>query len=211
MKNKWIIIMFVCCFLFGNNAGAQHFVGATSGYSINTMSSSLNEELSSISSLKNFGLVYKYYGEKWVGLQAGFNYTEKGYHRDSTSERLYQILEIPFVTQFHCEFWKLRVLANAGLYGSYTLSAENTTFYPTEPNKEPTTDDYTFLSTDRRFDYGLRFGAGLAIMLQPIEIQFEFNYSVGLGYTHKPVNPPNKTVYNSLRQMIFSVGVLITL
>ena len=211
MKNKRLILLIACCCCLGSKAFAQHFVGVTGGYSINSMMSSLNEDLGNVSSWNNYGLMYKYYGGKWVGIQTGINYLEKGYQRDSTSERRYQILEVPFVTQLHYEFWKLRAIANAGVYASYALSADNTTLYPNEPNKKPTTDEYTFSSTDYRFDYGLRFGGGLALMLHPVEIQFEFNYSVGLNFTHKPVNPPNRTVYNQLTQMVFSVGVLIAL
>ncbi len=187
----------------------RHFIGASGGYSINNMSSSVYEDLRSTGNWVNYGVIYKYYNPKWVGLQTGINYTERGYQRDSTSKRIYQTLELPFVSQFHVEVWKFRIMANAGLFVAYSLSAEDTYLYP--PEEEGKKEKYTFQSTDNRFDYGLRFGAGLGLMLYPVEVQFEFNYALGLGYVHEPLIPNQTTIYNRLSQMIFSVGVLIAL
>jgi hypothetical protein len=210
MKNsatKILLLISLC--LAGSSLSAQHFIGASAGYSINTLSSSIYEDFRSMKSWKNYGLVYKYYAGKWVGIQTGFNYTEKGFQGDSTYVRRYQVVEIPFVSQFHYEVWKLRAIANAGLYAAYSISAENTFFdLAGGPNRD---ESYTFQSTDRRFDYGLRLGAGVGVMLQPVEILLEFNYSIGFGYIHKPVNPPQITTYNRLSQMIFSLCFLIAL
>ncbi len=192
-------------------AAAQHFIGLSEGYSLNNMSSSIREDFRMVASWKNVGLLYKYYGGKWVGIQAGVNYAEKGYQRDSTAIRRYQTVEIPFVTQFHYEFWKLRAVANAGLYGAYLLSAEDTYLQSDIPERVGTKENYTFQSTDYRIDYGLRLGAGLGVVLHPVEIQFEFNYALGLAYVRKPLISGETTIFNRFSQMIVSVGVLIAL
>jgi hypothetical protein len=52
----------------------------------------------------------------------------------------------------------------------------------------------------------LRFGAGLALLLRPLERQFDFNYSVGLGYLYDP-DASQYTTYNRLSQMVFSTSI----
>ena len=82
MKSRKIkIITIICCCLTGSEAAAQHFLGATAGYGLNTMSSTRNEDLGNVNSFKNYGWTYKYYSGKWVGIQLGINYAEKGYLR----------------------------------------------------------------------------------------------------------------------------------
>lgn len=219
MKSSIIKIVIIgCCGLVSNNATAQHFIGATGGYGINTMTSTRNEALSSVGSLKNFGLVYKYYSGKWVGIQVGVNYAEKGYMRNvreyydlqdlekgfdliDISSRHFQLVDVPFVTQFHYELWKFRAVANAGVYASYILRSQSVALQP-----DVTPDNFDF----NKFDYGLRFGGGLAFMLHPLEIQVEFAYSVGLGYIYD-AQVQGYTVYNRLSQMLISTTVFFTL
>jgi hypothetical protein len=218
MKNNFLkIFLLIACGFVGSNLTAQHFIGVTGGYGLNTLSSSISgESFGNVGSALNYGLVYKYYSGKWVGIQAGINYTEKGYLNyerelvpDSDkinlidkSSRRFQMIEVPFVTQFHYELWKLRAIANAGVYGAYLLSAESKAILPDAP-----LDNYSF----NHFDYGLRFGGGIAILLPPIELQFEFNYSVGLGYVYDTYARSNFATYNRLSQMLFSASVFFAL
>ncbi|MDR3350260.1 MAG: PorT family protein [Prevotellaceae bacterium] len=217
-SRKTTIIILCCCCLAGGKAAAQHFIGVTGGYGVNTISSTRHEELGNVSSLKNYGLTYKYYSGKWVGIQVGINYSEKGYLRNireyydleypekgydlaGVSSRHFQLVEVPFVTQFHLELWKLRAMANAGLYGSYILRSQSVAL---RPGFLP--DDFEY----NHFDYGLHFGAGLALLLHPLEIQFDFNYSIGLGYLYDP-HVQGYTVYNRLSQMLLSATVFFVL
>ncbi|MDR2801742.1 MAG: PorT family protein [Prevotellaceae bacterium] len=218
MKNKIIIILICCGCLAGGEAAAQHFIGVTSGYGINTMSSTRNEDLGNFNSLKNFGLVYKYYSGKWVGIQVGVNYAEKGYMRCAReyydqqdlekgydlvdiSSRRFQLVDVPFVTQFHYEVWKIRAMANAGVYGSYILRSQSAALHP-----DFSPDEFEF----NNFDYGLRFGGGLSFMLHPLEIQLDFAYSIGLGYIYDS-HVQGYTVYNRLSQMLISATVFFAL
>ncbi|MDR2359290.1 MAG: PorT family protein [Prevotellaceae bacterium] len=218
MKSRKISILIICCCLAGSEATAQHFIGATGGYGLNTMSSTRNEDLGNVNSFKNYGLAYKYYSGKWVGIQVGINYAEKGYLRYTRayydqqdlekgydlvdiSSRRFQLVEVPFVTQFHYELWRIRAIANAGVYGSYILRSQSVALHP---DFQP--DNFDF----NKFDYGLRFGAGLAFMLHPLEIQLDFAYSIGLGYIYDP-NVQGYTVYNRLSQMLLSATVFFVL
>jgi hypothetical protein len=216
MNNRLKILLTAICCAAWSVLPAQHFIGVTGGYNINTLSSSISEDLGSLKGFNTYGLVYKYYGGNWVGIQTGVNYSEKGYLRyiripepvpdnldkfrlEERSSRRFQVVEVPFVTQFHYELWLLRAMANVGLYGTYLLKDESVAI---APNAEVETMKYN------NFDYGLRFGAGLALMLRPLEIQFEFNYSVGLGYLYDPHACPY-TTYNRLSQMVFSTSIFI--
>lgn len=218
MKSRKISILIICCCLAGSEAAAQHFLGATAGYGLNTMSSTRNEDLGNVNSFKNYGLTYKYYSGKWVGIQFGINYAEKGYLRYTReyydqqdlekgydlvdiSSRRFQLVEAPFVTQFHYELWRIRAIANAGVYGSYILRSQSVSLHP-----EFSPDDFAF----NKFDYGLRFGAGLAFMLHPLEIQVDFAYSIGLGYIYD-ANIQGYTIYNRLSQMLLSATVFFVL
>jgi len=216
VKTKFLVILLFCCSAWSaNHAVAQHFLGVSGGYSISSLQSSLYEDLRSTSSWVNYGVIYKYLSPKWVGIQTGVNYTERGFQRDSTMKRMYQIVEVPFVSQFHYELWKLRAIANAGVFASYAWSANEARLYP--PEKAGPPENYTFQPTDNRFDYGLRFGAGLGVILRPVEIQFEFNYAIGLSNIHDPKKgsiydiPYDYTIYHRFSQMVFSIGVLIAL
>jgi hypothetical protein len=220
MNTKWLqlILLVVCCSGAGS-LRAQHFIGVVGGYGINTMTSSMRgDDYGTVSSANNYGLVYKYYRGQWVGIQVGLHYAEKGYLRNrriyndpehpetfvlqGLSTRRFQMIEVPFMTQFHYELWKIRAVGNAGLYGACLLSAKSDFFYPDAPENEYERNEFN------TFDYGLRFGGGLGLMLHPLEIQFEFNYSVGLAYTYAPDSPLfNFTTYNRLSQMLVSVSV----
>jgi hypothetical protein len=204
-------------------ASAQHFIGVSSGYSVNSLSSSIHEDLRSVNSWNNYGIVYKFYGSipLWpegfgsyvgTGLHGAVNFTTRGYQRDSTAIFRYRAIEVPFMTHLHVSFWKIRLVAAGGLYVSYLLNGTQAELDPHVPTPVVLSEGaYSFQPADRRFDYGLRLGGGLALMLHPIEIQFDVHYAVGLGYIRNPVIPGEYTVYNRFSQMIVSVNAFIVL
>jgi hypothetical protein len=218
-----MVLLAGLCWMTAASASAQHFVGLSSGYAVNTLSSSIYEDFRSVDSWNNYGIVYKFYSHipLWpegfgarigTGLQSALNLTSRGYQRDSTAILRYTAIEVPFMTHLHLSFWRIRLIAAGGLYASYLLDGTQANLDPDAPTTIVISEGaYSFQPDDRRFDYGLRFGGGLALMLHPLEIQFEFNYAVGLGYVHKPVIPGKYTIYNRFSQMIFSVGAFIVL
>ncbi|MDR1681353.1 MAG: PorT family protein [Prevotellaceae bacterium] len=223
MNNSRTVFLLAICWLASMPAAAQHFVGVSGGYATNSLSSSIPNDLRPVSQWGNYGIVYKFYGSAplWpegavsrigTGLQSGINFTTRGYQRDSTAIFRYRAVEIPFMTHFHASFWKIRVIGAAGLYASYLLDGTQTDLDPLATTPTVIAEGaYSFQSIDRRFDYGLRFGGALALMLHPIEIQFELNYAIGLGYMRDPVIPGQYTVYYRFSQMIFSLNAFIVL
>ncbi|MDR0729983.1 MAG: PorT family protein [Prevotellaceae bacterium] len=223
MNNRRTVFLFVLCSLAAVAASAQHFIGVSSGYGINTLSSSIHADMRPVRSWNNYGIVYKFYGSAplWseglgahvgTGLQSAVNLTTRGYQRDSTAIFRYRAIEIPFMTHLHVSVWKFRLVGAAGLYMSYLLDGTQAELDPYVPTTVVVSEgDYAFQPTDRRFDYGLRFGGAIALMLHPVEIQFDIHYAVGLGYTHDPVVPGQFTVYNRFSQIIFAVNAFIVL
>ncbi|MDR2362183.1 MAG: PorT family protein [Prevotellaceae bacterium] len=223
MNNAKTILLIGLCSLTATSTTAQHFIGLSSGYAVNTLSTSIHEDIRSIHSWNNYGIIYKFYSRTplWpegagahvgTGLQSAINLTTRGYQRDSTAILRYRAIEIPFMTHLHISIWKFRLIGAAGLYVSYLLDGTQAELNPYVPTTIIISEEkYTFQPTDRRFDYGLRFGGGLALILHPLEIQFDIHYAIGLGYTHSPVIPGQFTVYNRFSQMILAINALIAL
>lgn len=188
-------------------ARSQHYIGIREGYSISGVGFNPAQRDTSTSQWLNMGLVYRYYNSKWVGLQTGINYSEKGFIWNDTTRR-YRVLELPLVSQFHAEIWHLRLLANAGAYMSYALSGEKTI---RSYDGTVVTSGYEFGERDRRFDYGLHLGAGLGFVFDPFELQFEFAYQYAFSYVMTPQVPGQQTLFTHFHQMIFSAVVLYRL
>jgi hypothetical protein len=184
-------------------SNAQHFIGIREGVSTSSVSFNPSRHDSSTFQTLNVGLVYKYYVTTWTGIQLGVNYAEKGFVLEDTTRR-YHILEVPFLSQFHAEIWRFRILANVGVYATYHLSAEETY---TE-NEEEMRRTYVFKGRDNRFEYGMHFGGGIGFMLHPFEVQFEVGYQYGLSYMLKPRYATERIMFTHFTQTIFSLAVL---
>jgi hypothetical protein len=183
---------------------AQHFIGVREGVSTSSVSFNPVRRDSATFQTLNVGLVYKYYITTWTGLQLGVNYAEKGYVLEDTTRR-YRVVEFPFLSQFHAELWRFRILANAGVYASYHLSAREIF----KENDKEVQRAYVFKGRDNRFEYGLHFGGGLGVMLHPIEVQFEVGYQYGLSYLLKPRYGDERMMFTHFTQLIFSAAVLV--
>ena len=185
-------------------SAAQHFIGIREGVSTSRVLFNPIRHDSTTFQALNVGLVYKHYIATWTGLQMGVNYAEKGYVLDDTTRR-FRILEVPFLSHFHAEVWRFRILANVGVYASCQLSAEESF----KDNDEDVHRGYTFKGRDNRFEYGTHFGGGVAFMLHPLEIQFEAGYQYGLSYLLKPRYANERMMFTHFTQTIFSVAVFV--
>lgn len=197
----------------------QHLIGIKAGYAMNNVFFSQSFDHKALTSAKNFGIYYTYYHSLWnsihlFGVETGLQYTEKGYksvsytepdtvkNRKGTegSERL-QCIEIPFVSQFHVDFWKMRLLANFGGFVSYTKSASFSSNVPD-----------SISSTYRKFGYGFIAGGGIALIFKPIEIHLEVNYKYTLSNLYDQKSFYTDTwVSTHPNQLIFNVGLFYRL
>lgn len=146
----------------------------------------------------NIGVLYTCYGKMfgympYFGFQTGLFYGQDGYefkkdketgeiieNVDGAIKATYTYLELPLMSHFHFDVWHLKFIINAGLYGAYRLDVERD-----GANLEP---EYTnkFYDYDRRFDYGVKAGAGFALVFDPIEFHVTATYRASLGTLYKP-------------------------
>ena len=205
------LFTFLCC----APSWSQHLVGVRSGYNISGIDYQRNDLPKTIPTYLNFSFLYTYYHPMWdqfpfFGLQVGVNYSEQGYcmpglHSVLLDTTRYRVLTIPVVSQFHIDFWKMRLLVNLGAFGGYRLSAKES-FY--EGEHERINRDYAYDCYDIRVDYGFIGGGGLSYRANPFEIHLECNYHYSLSMLYHPKKISNASyIYIYPHQLLFSVAL----
>lgn len=150
----------------------------------------------------NAGVTFTTYGKMfgympYFGMQIGLFYAREGYQFKYNEEKDYiynivgaekaliDVVEVPLLFQFHYDMWNMKIIAQVGCYGGYRLSIErfdtNVTRVPLKPEHQ-----YSFLETDRRWDYGIKGGGGIAFVYDPVEIQFMISYKHALASLYEP-------------------------
>ena len=181
----------------------QHLIGVRVGYNISGLDTRPDFSYKTISTSQNFSLVYTYYHSLWgtiklFGIQTGLSKQSQGY-LSPDGENTYETISIPLVSQFHFDFWKMRLLLNAGCFGGYRYSKSNY-------------DGSGFDDFDNKIDFGFIAGGGLAFILKPVEIHLEGNYQYSLSYLHDPKKySTTDYLFTYPKQLIFSVTLNIQL
>ena len=196
------IILLLTTLLKGQNR--EHLVGMRWGYNVSNVTFDPVKNHTAIKSTKNFSVLYTYYHDIWgaspyFGIQTGLSFWQTGYRLDNVEEKT-DLISLPLVSQFHLDFWKLRALVNLGGYGGYRLSK---TVY----NLSGTTNSAGvtgFDNLDNRVEFGI-----IAVVLKPVELQFEANYNYSLSYLYNP-RKLNATIpqYTYPNQLIFSISLM---
>ena len=148
----------------------------------------------------NFGVTVTTYGKMFgympfFGFQAGLFYAREGYQFEYNEERDYtykiegaekaliDVVEAPILFQFHYDMWNFKILAQLGCYAGYRLSIER---FPGKSGSVSEELKHSFTDTDRRWDYGIKGGAGFALVFEPIEIHFQAMYKHSLSSLYEP-------------------------
>ncbi len=189
-------------------------IGIQYGASMNSMSWNPKMEQSSTFSPINIGVTWTRYGKifgymPYFGIQVGVFYTQEGYKLkegysvSGAREAKMNIVEVPALAHCHFDFWKMKFLVNIGFYVSYRLDIErkaDSTLPPAFANN--------FLSTDHRWDYGLKGGGGLGFIFDPIEIHLTVMYKYGWGSLYD-ADYYSEYYYRfaHVSNLIFSIGV----
>ncbi|MCX4334530.1 MAG: porin family protein [Bacteroidales bacterium] len=139
----------------------------------------------------NFGVTWTRYGKMfgympYFGIQAGLFYAREGYSLDEGYEvegarnAIMDVVELPVLAHCHFDFWKMKLMVNLGFYAGYRLSIHRwgDGFHSDIAD--------SFLPTDRRFDYGIKGGAGFGFVFDPVEIHFNAMYKYGMSSLYKP-------------------------
>lgn len=142
----------------------------------------------------NFGVMYSRYGKMfnfmpYFGFQLGIFYTQEAFQLKGKDEESYtptlpgtgesyarmNVIEVPLLAHCHIDFWKMKILVNAGLYGGYRLSIQRSGEY--------VKDEFAnaFADYNHRMDFGVKAGAGFAFIFDPVEIHFQAMYKHSLS------------------------------
>jgi hypothetical protein len=150
---------------------------------------------STVMTRKNYAISYIYYHNLWksmpyFGFQAELYFQEQGYQLDE-NKVICETVEVPFISQFHIDFWKMRLLINAGGFAGYRKSKSD-----------------GFAETDYRYDAGFIGGAGLAFVLKPFEFHIEGNYHYSLTYLYDPQKSSQINLsFTHPNQLLLSFGI----
>lgn len=148
----------------------------------------------------NFGVTYTRYGKMfgympYFGFQLGLLYTQEGYQFKENSagvkdyicyayKATMEAIEVPFMAHGHFDFWKMKIMADIGLYGGYRLSIHRE--YEDHIPEKYREYENTFHPLENRFDYGIKGGAGIGLVFDPIEIHIMCFYKHSLNELHQP-------------------------
>lgn len=148
----------------------------------------------------NTGVTFTKYGKMFgympfFGFQAGLLYTKEGYQFEYDEENDYtykvegaekaimEVVEMPLLSHMHIDFWKMKLIANIGCYVGYRLSIER---FPGKSGYVTPDIKYSFIDTDKRFDYGIKGGVGLGLMLDPVEFHITAMYKHSFSSLYEP-------------------------
>lgn len=194
--------LFLCLTLLTNMVSGQtkeHMLGVKSAFNLSSLYISNGNEIQPVKTSKNFSLVYTYYHDIWkdipnAGFQAALSYEEQGYQLNGQRYD-YTLVKMPLTSQFHIDFWKMRLLLNLGCFAGYRLKSVN-----------------GFAEDDYRFDYGFLAGGGLGFMLKPFEIHLETNYHHSLSYMFNTRRySQTDLVYANPYQVLLSLALYVHL
>ncbi|MBQ8856160.1 MAG: outer membrane beta-barrel protein [Bacteroidales bacterium] len=148
----------------------------------------------------NIGISYTKYGKMFgympfFGFQIGLNYTKEGYQFEYNEDRdytykiegaekaIYDVLEMPLYMHCHYDLWNFKIIAHAGCYAGYRIGIHR---YPGKTGNVKPEVENSFVPTDRRWDYGLKGGAGFGLVFDPIEIHLMVIYKHSFGSLYDP-------------------------
>lgn len=147
----------------------------------------------------NFGVTYTRYGQMFAmpyfAFKAGLFYAKEGYQFEYNEEydwtykiegaekAILEVVELPLLFQFHYDSWNFKIIAEVGCYGGYRLGIQR---FPGKTGNVLPELEYSFTETDRRLDYGLKGGAGLALVFDPLEFHITASYKYSLSSLYTP-------------------------
>jgi hypothetical protein len=148
----------------------------------------------------NVGVTYTLYGKMfgympYFGFQAGIFYAREGYEFEYNEEYNYtykiegaekailDVVEVPLLFQFHFDTWNFKFLAEVGCYGGYRIGIHR---FPGKTGYVDPDLEFNFKDTDNRIDYGIKGGAGIALVFDPLEFHIMAHYKHSFSSLYEP-------------------------
>lgn len=184
----------------------------------------------------NVGVTFTKYGKMfgympYFGIQAGVFFTKEGYmfrydeKKNSVpvflgaQSALMDVVEVPVLAHCHADFWKMKIILNAGFYVGYrinihryapTMDSEGLAYTNLTPDYDFKTVSYErkFADFENRFDYGIKGGVGFGFVFDPVEIHFQAMYKHSFSSLFQPTYYSRYYYRYSYQQnIIVSVGL----
>lgn len=174
---------------------AQLSIGVQGGSNFSTMdfTNNVKYKLTEVNYTHGFigGIVVQYLNEKHAGVQAEFNYSQRGWIEMDTTDannlkygNQINYIEMPILTHVNIGGGKLRGLFEIGPYIAYALSAHKSVSDLNSGSES--SSEYTFdKDLDNRLDFGLMTGGGFEYRFPFGIFSAEARYTVGLGDVDK--------------------------
>lgn len=147
----------------------------------------------------NFGVTYTKYGKMFdmplFAFKAGLFYAQEGYQFEYNEEydwtykiegaekAVFDVVEVPLLFQFHYDTWNFKIIAEVGCYGGYRMAIHR---FPGKTGSVKPELEHSFTDTDIRLDYGIKGGAGIALVFDPIEIHLTASYKHSFSSLYTP-------------------------
>lgn len=147
----------------------------------------------------NVGVTYTKYGQMFAmpffAFKAGLFYAKEGYQFEYNEEydwtykiegaekAVLEVVEVPLLFQFHYDAWNFKIMAEVGCFGGYRLGIHR---FPGKTGSVAEELEHSFTETDRRFDYGIKGGVGLALVFDPLEFHISASYKHSLSSLYEP-------------------------
>lgn len=191
---KTLSIFFFLTILFADG-NAQFSIGIHGGGTLSEMDFTNNPKYNyvEVNYTSGFigGLVVQFINEKHAGIQAEFNYSQRGWIEMDTlfdnnlkNSNYMDYLELPILTHVNIGGGSFRGLFNIGPYIGYALNRSGSVTDLDTGIEE--SFDYTFDSeVDNRLDFGLMAGGGFEYRTSFGKFAAEVRYTVGLGDVNK--------------------------
>lgn len=147
----------------------------------------------------NIGVTYTKYGQMFAmpffAFKGGLFYTKEGYEFEYNEEydytykiegaekAIYEVIEVPLLFQFHYDTWNFKFLVEVGCYGGYRMGIQR---FPGKTGNVSPELEFGFKDTDIRIDYGIKGGAGIALVFDPLEFHITAAYKHSLSSLYTP-------------------------
>ena len=157
------------------------------------------QEQKMVFSPMNVGITYTKYGQMFAmpffAFKAGLFYTQEGYEFEYNEEYNYtykiegaekailDVVEVPLLFQFHYDTWNFKFMAEVGCFGGYRLEIQR---FPGKTGYVSPELEHSFKDTDKRFDYGIKGGAGFALVFDPLEFHVMAYYKHSMSSLYEP-------------------------
>jgi len=202
-----IILLFCSQISAQTYNGAELIVGAKGGATLSTGSFQLSSGAASDQNAYYHhwgvtgGAVFRYSGEKYLGLQVEANFCQRGWAEKDKFSRTLNYVQVPLLTHLFFGVKSFRFFINAGPEIAFLINEKNNSGYDSNLVTE---------KIKNRFDYGIAVGSGFELHTKAGIYQVEGRYEFGLGDVFAS-NLTDSFRRSAHRNVLITFGVLFNL